>query len=163
MVYRIYPTFAYVLAIGPCHESLFESFSHVELRRLQRDIGNREFRGLVGAFLERYPIRAIDVAAGQHVAMLHHCASVPGLRLELPPAVYALVARNEGNAAHLLNELPNLSEADFSEIDAAFDCARAMGRSCRRDAVHTAACCPAALPAAARQDALQPRRCQPAA
>ena len=94
------PTFSSVLAIGPCHESLFEHFSHKQLRRLQRDIGNREFRDLVSSYVECYPIRAVDVRAGEHMALLRHRASVPGARLELPPATYQLVAREEWNPEH---------------------------------------------------------------
>ena len=93
-----------VFDVGPCHEALLEQFTHKELRRLQRDVGSAELRELIGAYLERYPIRAADIAAGEHVVLLQHFATVPGLRLELPPATYWLVRGDEGNAAHLLNE-----------------------------------------------------------
>ena len=93
-------TFSSVFAVGPCHESLFENFSHKELRRLQRDIGNREFRDLVSSYVECYPIRAVDVRAGEHMALLRHRASVPGARLELPPATYQLVARDVNDWTH---------------------------------------------------------------
>ena len=98
------PTFSSVFSIGPCSEALFESFTCKQLRKLQQDAGNSELRHLVDSYLRRYPIRQADVAAGQHVALLRHHASVPGARLELPPATYALVRRDERNAAHLLNE-----------------------------------------------------------
>ena len=55
-----------VFDVGPCHEALFECFSHVELRQLLQGVNNGELRRLVDAFLRRYPIRAADVAVGQH-------------------------------------------------------------------------------------------------
>jgi len=45
----------------------------------------------------------VDVRAGEHVALLRHHAAEPGARLELPPATYQLVARDEENEAHLRN------------------------------------------------------------
>ena len=50
----------------PCHEARFASSSHRELRALQSAVGNRELRDLIGAYLQRYPIRAADVTAGKY-------------------------------------------------------------------------------------------------
>ena len=50
-------------------------------------------------------IKAADVAAGNHVALLLLFAAVPGARVLLLPAAYVLVRRDERNTAHLLNEL----------------------------------------------------------
>ena len=90
------PTFSSVFSIGPCSEALFESFTCKQLRKLQQDAGNSELRHLVDSYLRRYPIRQADVAAGQHVALLRHHASVPGARLELPPATYTQVRGGRG-------------------------------------------------------------------
>jgi len=90
------PTFDAVFSIGPCYESLFESFTHRELRTLQPDVGNRELPTSVGNrrrkeairsdrfFLQRYPIWEADVDAGEQVALLHRHAAIPSdARLEL--------------------------------------------------------------------------------
>ena len=97
------PTFSDVFDIGPCHEALFQHFTHRELLGL-RGFGNSELKALIRSYLARYPIRAADVAAGEHTALLRYFASVPGARLELPPGIYRLVAGDQHNVAHLLSE-----------------------------------------------------------
>jgi len=44
-------------------------------------------------------------AAGIHVKLRHRFAAVPGARVLLWPAAYALVRGDEENAAHVLNVL----------------------------------------------------------
>ena len=100
------PTFADVFDVGPCHEALFENFSHKELVRLARGVANSELRDLVVTYLERYPIRAADVAAGEHVALLHRLASVQSSTVRLLPATYRLEAADTQNAAHVLRPRP---------------------------------------------------------
>ena len=118
------PTFDAVFAIGPCHESLFESFTHKQLRRLQRDVKNSDLKDVIEAYLKRYTIRQADVDAGDHVALLHHYAAIADARLELPPAAYALVVRDWRNAAHLLNGLrpscPGYGSEGYAEAIAAY-------------------------------------------
>jgi len=79
-------------------------------------VGNTELRGLSDEYLQRYPIRAADVAAGEHMALLYHRAAIPNTRLQLPLAAYVLVSRYEKNAAHLLiwqrPALPTLGAED---------------------------------------------------
>ena len=100
MAHAADPDFSTVLGVGPCSESLFANFTCKELRALQLGVGNDELRHLIDSYLERYPMRAADVEAGQHVALLHHLVTIPGLRLELPPWTYLLERRNQRNAAH---------------------------------------------------------------
>ena len=104
MAHTAEPDFSAVFSIGPCSESLFGNFTCKALRALQRDVGNDELRHLIDSYLERYPIRAVDVEAYQYVALLHHYASIPRARVELPPATYAMVRGDVENAAHLHNE-----------------------------------------------------------
>jgi len=125
------PDFSTVFDIGPCHEALFEGFTHRELRALARGVGNRELRDLIGVYLRRYPIRQADVRAGEHVALLHHHAKVVDLRLELPPATYTLVRGQEWNAAHMLNADQQVRSAGHSGGLEAYDDAAAAWRAWR--------------------------------
>jgi len=102
------PSFFTVFSIGPCYEALFVSFTHKELRALQLDARNNEMRHCIDGYLDRYPIRAVDVAAGQHSALLYHHANVPGFSLELPPATYTLASGDEENVAHVNGLRPEL-------------------------------------------------------
>jgi len=106
------PTFSALFTIGPVQEALFATLSHVELLQKVRTL-NKEGKQWVddellhaggGGALGR-GVRAADVVAGIHVALLHRFAAVPGTRVQLMPAVYELVAGDEEDAAHLLNGL----------------------------------------------------------
>jgi len=84
-------------------------------------------------------IRAADVAAEIHVALLQIFAAVPGARVLLRPAAYVLMAGDERNAAHLLNGLrewhvrlngtwPTPGSEGYDEARAAYDAWRPQWR-----------------------------------
>ena len=91
--------FTTVFAIGPIQLALYDALDHKALARLARS--SAENAKSVGAYVEHGTaagrgIRAADVAAGVHAALLHKLAAVPGARLELPPATYTQVRGGRG-------------------------------------------------------------------
>jgi len=113
MAHTADPDILTVFSIGPRSESLFESFTCKQLRQLlqvrlllqlgrcaaaaalvltlpHQSVGNNELHHLVDSYLERYPIRLAEVAAGRHSVLLYFYAKFEGLQLEPLPATYAL-------------------------------------------------------------------------
>ena len=86
------PTFSALFSIDPEQEALFRTLKVSGLNRESRDWVKAELLHAGGGDVMGRGIRAADVTAGIHVALLQRFAAVPGSRVLMHPAVYALVA-----------------------------------------------------------------------